>query len=216
MSYWQPCGECKNCDIFYWEGDCTKTCETYLALKPDKRCNKTQNGRLLKGYCPAACKKIICKSGQPTLNPIGLPISVSNVGNVGGYYSYYGYKNTMVNPLINQHTYQLLDQLQNQHVCQLANRLTNHFTNQLANQLRSQLACQHPMSILYYNLHMPLLKYTIHTTINMNSIHTTITTNKWNQIVSNQIISNGTNIFCCYHIQGKWIRIMNNNTYHLK
>jgi len=62
---------CENSDSFRFEGDATQTCDSYVAEKPRKRCNKKQPGtdKKLKFFCPSTCKGKCRKTNSPTSSP---------------------------------------------------------------------------------------------------------------------------------------------------
>jgi len=64
-------GDCENLDAFFFDGDATKTCDDYVADKPNKRCQKKQpgTGKKVKFYCPATCKSQCKKTDSPTASP---------------------------------------------------------------------------------------------------------------------------------------------------
>ena len=54
----QERGECENSLIFRFKEDDTKTCDTFVAEKPVRRCSKHQpgTGKKLRFFCPVTCK----------------------------------------------------------------------------------------------------------------------------------------------------------------
>ena len=64
-------GKCENSDAFRFEGDGTKTCDSFVAKKPNKRCKKKQLGTniKLKFFCPSTCKRKCKKTDSPTSSP---------------------------------------------------------------------------------------------------------------------------------------------------
>jgi surface protein len=54
-----PSSECDNSASFRFDGDSSKTCESFVAEKPRKRCRKKQpgTGKRLRFFCPSTCKK---------------------------------------------------------------------------------------------------------------------------------------------------------------
>ncbi|OEU07703.1 hypothetical protein FRACYDRAFT_250726 [Fragilariopsis cylindrus CCMP1102] len=64
-------GDCENSDSFQFDGDATKTCDLFVAKKPNKRCKKKQlgTGIKLKFFCPATCKSQCKKTDSPTSSP---------------------------------------------------------------------------------------------------------------------------------------------------
>merc|ERR1712195_331153 len=69
-------GACTNLDSFQFEDDATQTCDSYVAEKPKKRCQKVQpgpNNKKLKFFCPATCKSKCKKTDSPTVSPTAAP-----------------------------------------------------------------------------------------------------------------------------------------------
>ena len=61
-------GECENSELWRFDGDVIKTCKTYVAVKPKKRCKKVQPGtkKKLKFFCPSTCKRKCKRNDSPT------------------------------------------------------------------------------------------------------------------------------------------------------
>ena len=57
-STFQERGECENSLIFRFKEDDTKTCDTFVAEKPVRRCSKHQpgTGKKLRFFCPVTCR----------------------------------------------------------------------------------------------------------------------------------------------------------------
>jgi hypothetical protein len=69
-------GECQNSVDFGYEGNATRTCDAYVALKPRKRCKKEQpgtGGKRLRYFCPATCKDRCKNTDAPTVTPTTSP-----------------------------------------------------------------------------------------------------------------------------------------------
>ena len=64
-------GECENSELWRFDGDVIKTCKTYVAVKPKKRCKKVQPGtkKKLKFFCPSTCKRKCKRNDSPTSSP---------------------------------------------------------------------------------------------------------------------------------------------------
>ena len=55
-----PTIDCSNDLDFKFEGDLSRTCDSYVAYKPVKRCKKIQpksGGKKVRKFCPGTCKK---------------------------------------------------------------------------------------------------------------------------------------------------------------
>ena len=79
-------GECENSQQFRFEGDSLRTCDSYVAEKPIKRCVKKQpgtDGKRVKFFCPATCKKK-CFTSTPISSPTDKPGPCKN-SNAFGY-----------------------------------------------------------------------------------------------------------------------------------
>ncbi|OEU19200.1 hypothetical protein FRACYDRAFT_237492 [Fragilariopsis cylindrus CCMP1102] len=53
-------GPCENLGSFRFEGNSSRTCDSYVAMKPIKRCAKIQpksGGKKVSEFCPSTCKK---------------------------------------------------------------------------------------------------------------------------------------------------------------
>ena len=70
-------GDCENLDSFQFEGNAHRTCDSYVAKKPNKRCKKKQlvlgTKIKLKFFCPATCKRKCKNIDSPTATPTATP-----------------------------------------------------------------------------------------------------------------------------------------------
>jgi len=79
-------GACTNLDSFQFEDDATQTCDSYVAEKPKKRCQKVQpgpNNKKLKFFCPATCKSKCKKTDSPTASPTAAPTATPTASPTG-------------------------------------------------------------------------------------------------------------------------------------
>ena len=73
-----PTIDCSNDLDFRFEGDSLRTCDSYVAFKPVKRCEKIQpesGGKKVREFCPGACKK---KCKKPRDEVTSAPSAVPN------------------------------------------------------------------------------------------------------------------------------------------
>jgi hypothetical protein len=66
------CGTCENSASFRYKGNSSRTCESYVAEKPKKRCRKKQPGtkKKLRFFCPSTCKRSCKHTDSPSQSPI--------------------------------------------------------------------------------------------------------------------------------------------------
>jgi hypothetical protein len=73
-------GPCENLNTYFWQGDPSKTCDTFVAIKPRIRCKKkdTVTGKALRKYCPATCKARCKNTSSPSTSSDNNPTNNTN------------------------------------------------------------------------------------------------------------------------------------------